>query len=82
MGRTSSSRRLGWALTAQGRGRLGEVGDRKGLAQVLRERTHSAGSFNLTWKHQGAHGSPTEAGTPCASSHSADKPCTCGVQPC
>lgn len=63
MGRTSSSRRLGWALTAQGRGRLGENGHRKGLAQVLRGRPH-------------------EAGTPCASSHSTDKPCTLGVQPC
>lgn len=29
MGRTSSSRRLGWALTAQGRGRLGENQDKK-----------------------------------------------------
>ena len=38
MGRTSSTRRLGWALRAQGRGRLGENGDRKINSEAARLR--------------------------------------------
>lgn len=42
MGRTSSSRRLGWALTAQGRSRLGEIGDTKGKGSASESREEGA----------------------------------------
>ena len=48
MGRTSSSRRLGWALRAQGRGRLCENIDRKG--QEL-DREREGGSTEPTFFH-------------------------------
>lgn len=69
MGRTSSSQRLGWALTAQGRKRLDENGDRKGKGPARGSRdggrgTAEPGSFNLTHKRPFAHRLLTAMGTP------------------
>lgn len=68
MGRTSSSQRLGWALTAQGRKRLDENGDRKGKGPARGSRdgggTTEPGFFKLTHKRPAAHGLLTEMGTP------------------
>lgn len=62
MGRTSSSRRLGWALTAQGRGRLGENGDRTNeqLARGRRKEGRTTEPDGDLCSHS-VHGLPPEA---------------------
>lgn len=64
MGRTSSSRRFGWALTAQGRGRLGEDGDRMSKGQARGSRKGGGGesgdSNQPEFSDLTMHGVPTE----------------------
>ena len=63
MGRTSSTRRLGWALRAQGRGRLGENGEErvKDWTEGGREAALSPGS-SIELKHQAGQAVLPETG--------------------